>query len=202
MTLNSRVLKALFHVVFVWSFLNALEISNGSESDIYCLKSIKDSLEDPYNRLKDSWNFSNKTEGSICRFTGVECWHPDKNMVLNIRLKGMMLRGHFPRGIKNCSSLTGLDLSGNELSGPLPFDIAELLPFVTSLELSANKFSGEIPKSIGNCTYLNVLKLDNNQLFGEIPPQIGNLNRLNVLNVSNNQLSGLVPVFGSAAITA
>nr|POF21173.1 putative inactive leucine-rich repeat receptor-like protein kinase [Quercus suber] len=50
---------------------------------------------------------------------------------------------------------------------PFPFDIAELLQYVTSLDLSANKFSGEIPKSIGNCSYLNVLKLDNNQLIAE-----------------------------------
>ena len=104
--------------------------------------------------------------------------------------------------IKNCSSLTGLDFSSNELTRPLPLDIAELVPFISILDLSSNNFSGEIPKSFVNCSYLNVLKLDNNQLFGEIPPQIGNLNRLNVLNVSNNQLSGLVPVFGSAAITA
>ena len=202
MARNSIVLRDLFHIIFVWSFLNALEISNGTETDIYCLKSIKDSLEDPYNRLKDSWDFSNKTEGSICRFTGVECWHPDESKVLNIKLSGMMLRGQFPRGIKNCSSLIGLDLSGNELSGPLPFDIDELLPYIISLELSANKFSGEIPKSIGNCTYLNVLKLDNNQLIGEIPPEMSKLVRLNLLDVSNNQLSGSVPVFDSEFITA
>ncbi|KAM4105674.1 hypothetical protein ACB094_04G009700 [Castanea mollissima] len=202
MARNSRVLRALFHIIFVWLFLNALEISNGTETDIYCLKSIKDSLEDPYNRLKDSWNFSNKTEGSICRFTGVECWFPDESKVLNIRLSGMMLRGQFPLGIKNCSSLTGLDLSDNELSGPLPIDIAELLSYITSLDLSVNKFSGEIPKSIGNCTYLNVLKLDNNQLTGEIPPEMSKLERLKLLNVSNNQLSGSVPVFDSGLIIA
>ena len=72
----------------------------------------------------------------------------------------MGFRGEFPRGIKNCTSLTGLDLSSNELSGPLPFDIAEIVPFITGLNLSGNNFSGEIPKSIVNCTYLNVLTLE------------------------------------------
>uniref|UniRef100_A0A2N9F719 Tyrosine-protein kinase catalytic domain-containing protein n=1 Tax=Fagus sylvatica TaxID=28930 RepID=A0A2N9F719_FAGSY len=96
MALNSRVFIALFHI-FIWSFLDTLQISNGTQTDIYCLKSIKGSLEDPYNYLNSSWDFNNKTEGFICQF---------------------------PKGIENCSSLTGLDLSSNKLSGPLPSDIS------------------------------------------------------------------------------
>jgi hypothetical protein len=198
MALNSRVFIALFHI-FIWSFLDTLQISNGTSTDIYCLKSIKDSLEDPYNYLNSSWDFNNKTEGFICKFTGVECWHPDENRVLNIRLSDMGLRGQFPRGIENCSSLTGLDLSSNKLSGPLPSDISILLIFITSLDLSSNNFSGEIPESIANCTYLNVLKLDNNHLTGEIPVEIGLLRRLKTFSVSNNQLTGLVPTFSIAS---
>ena len=127
MALNSRLFIALFHI-FIWSFLDTLQISNGASSDIYCLKSIKDSLEDPYGYLNSSWDFNNKTEGFICKFYGVECWHPDENKVLNLRLSDMGLRGRFPRDIRNCSSLTGLDLSNNELSGPIPHDISSSLP--------------------------------------------------------------------------
>ena len=199
MALNSRVLSSLFCIIFVWSFL---EISNGLQSDIVCLMSIKASLEDPYGYLKDSWKFNNNTEGFICKFTGVECWHPDENKVLNLRLSDMGFRGQFPRGIKNCTSLTGLDLSNNELSGPLPFDIAELVPSVTSLDLSSNKFSMEIPKNIVNCSYLNFLKLDNNQLTGQIPPELGLLRRMKQFSVSNNMLSGAVPDFGNASLQA
>ena len=108
----------------------------------------------------------------------------------------MMLRGHFPRDIEHYTHLTGLDLSTNELSGPLPFDIGDLLiPFVTKLDLTGNNFSGEIPKSFVNCSFLNVLKLDQNQLTGQIPSQISDLDRLKFFNVSKNQLSGLVLVF-------
>ena len=167
------------------------------------MKSIKHSLEDPYGYLNTSWNFNNNTEGFICKFTGVKCWHPDENKVLNLRLSDMGLRGRFPRGIKNCTSLTGLDLSNNELSGPLPFDIAKLVPSVTTLNLSSNKFSGEIPMSLSNCTYLNVLILDHNHLSGEIPPELGHLVRLKQFNFSNNMLSGVVPYFGpNTSITA
>ncbi|KAK7842052.1 putativeinactive leucine-rich repeat receptor-like protein kinase [Quercus suber] len=183
MALNSRVLlSALFHIIFARSFL---EISNGFGTDVDCLKSIKDSLGNPNGYLKDSRNFNDNTEGFICSFTGVECWHPSGE--------------DFPRGIKNCTSLTGLDLSDNELSGPLPFDIAELVPSLSSLNLSGNKFSGEIPKNTVNCSYLNVLILDHNQLTGEIPPELGLLGRIKIFSISENMLSGVVPDFGSAS---
>ncbi|KAM3750032.1 hypothetical protein ACB098_04G007100 [Castanea mollissima] len=203
MTHNARVFAALFHI-FACLFLDILEISNGEQSDIDCLKSIKQSLEDPYGYLNTSWNFNSNTEGFICKFTGVECWHPDENRVLILKLRDMGLSGQFPRGIKNCTSLTGLDLSNNKLSGPLPFDIAELVPFVTSLDLSVNKFSGEIPKNIVNCSYLNVLKLDHNHLTGGIPAELSLLARLKQFDVSNNMLSGSVPYFAglNSTITA
>ena len=120
-------------------------------------------------------------------------WNPDGNEVLNIRLSVMMLRGQFPRGIKSCTRFTGLDLLANELSGPLSFDMAELVPFISKLDLSRNKFSGKIRKSFSNCSYLNVLRLDHNQLTGEIPPELGLLNCIKVFSVSNNSLRVLFP---------
>ncbi|GLT33419.1 hypothetical protein SLA2020_080130 [Shorea laevis] len=107
----------------------------------------------------------------------------------------MGLEGQFPQGIGKCSSLTGLDLLGNELSGPIPSNISNILPYVTSLKLSSNKFSGEISKSIANCSFLNILLLDNNQLTGHIPPQIGLLNRIRTFSVAKNLLYGPVPSF-------
>ena len=105
----------------------------------------------------------------------------------------MMLRGQFPRGIKSCTRFTGLDLLANELSGPLSFDMAELVPFISKLDLSRNKVSGKIRKSFSNCSYLNVPRLDHNQLTGEIPPELGLLNCIKVFSVSNNSLRVLFP---------
>ncbi|XP_057468925.1 probably inactive leucine-rich repeat receptor-like protein kinase At5g48380 [Actinidia eriantha] len=189
-------MEVLLHTILMWlSWSHFLLVCiNGLESDISCLKSIKESLEDPFNSLS-SWNFSDTAEGWICRFTGIDCWHLDENKVFNIRLSDMGLRGPFPRGITNCSSIVGLDLSNNQLFGPIPSDINDILNYVTSLDLSSNNFSGEIPPAIANLTFLNVLKLDNNQLTGQIPGSLGQYTRLKIFNVANNRLSGPVPDF-------
>lgn len=187
--------------ILLWLLIHS-SLSLASENDINCLKSIKGSLEDPYGYLNSSWNFNNKTEGYICKFIGVECWHPDENRVLNIRLSDMGLKGPFPQGIVNCSSLTGLDLSNNKLFGPIPTNISRIMNYVTSLDLSSNNFSGPIPMLLSNCTYLNVLKLDHNRLTGQIPPELGLLSRLKQFSVSNNLLTGPVPKFQSSEITA
>ena len=64
MALNDKVFTALLHI-FACLFLDILEISNGSQGNMDCLKSIKNSLEDPQRYLKDSWDFSNNTEGFV-----------------------------------------------------------------------------------------------------------------------------------------
>uniref|UniRef100_A0A5B7B3V7 Protein kinase domain-containing protein n=1 Tax=Davidia involucrata TaxID=16924 RepID=A0A5B7B3V7_DAVIN len=196
---KARAVTALHSTIVWWWWLLLnnfiLVVCHDSvSSNIYCLRSIKDSLEDPLGYLS-SWDFE---AGFICKFTGVECWKPDENRVMNIYLSGMGLEGQFPSGLANCTALTGLDLSRNKLSGPIPSEISQMLPYVTTLGLSANSFSGEIPSSVANCTYLNLLKLDHNQLMGPIPPELGQLRRLKWFSVANNLLSGPVPTFVDA----
>nr|XP_043615660.1 probably inactive leucine-rich repeat receptor-like protein kinase At5g48380 [Erigeron canadensis] len=181
--------------------LACFALSNAVQSDIDCLRSIKKSLQDTYSVLV-SWDFSNEAEGFICRFTGVECWHIDESRVMNLRLSDIGLRGAFPLGLKNCTSLTTLDLSRNQLQGPLPTNLTDVIPFVSSLDLSYNSFSGPIPPSLANCSFINILKLNNNHLTGEIPPQLGGLNRLSDFSVANNRLSGPVPYFYNATAAA
>jgi len=88
-------------------FLIICGITYGTDTDIFCLKSIKDSLENPQNYLQ-SWNFNNKTEAFICNFSGVECWHPDEKRVFNLKLFYMTPTALFPLAIGNCISLTGV----------------------------------------------------------------------------------------------
>ncbi|KAL5703462.1 hypothetical protein ACHQM5_028552 [Ranunculus cassubicifolius] len=191
----------IMNIVVYFLFLSS-GVVYGSDSDVFCLRTLKASVQDPLNYLNSSWNFSNTTEGFICKFSGIDCWHPDENKVLNIRLSDMGLKGQFPKGLQNCSSMTGLDLSSNQLSGTIPDDICRMLPFLTSLDLSSNSFSGEIPLNLSECKFLNILKLDNNRLTGQIPLKIGTLDRLKQFSVTNNLLSGQIPQFANGSIPA
>ncbi|KAH1081616.1 hypothetical protein J1N35_021377 [Gossypium stocksii] len=193
MVMRSRIFAVLVSVL-VWLLLGC-SLSCASQDDIDCLRSIKDSLEDSFGYLNSSWNFDNTTEGFICRFTGIDCWHPDENRVINIRLADMGLKGVFPQGIEKCKSITGLDLSSNKLYGPIPSNISQIIKYVTTLDLSSNNFSGEIPPQLANCSFLNILKLDYNSLTGSIPPVLSLLNRIKTFSVSNNLLSGPIPYF-------
>ncbi|WCJ21846.1 Leucine-rich repeat protein kinase family protein [Euphorbia peplus] len=195
---HKRIDVAVFLYILA---LLTITITTSAEPDIDCLKSIKNSLEDPYGYLSSSWNFNNNTPGFVCSFSGVDCWNNIENRVISLRLSNMGLKGEFPLGIANCTSLTGLNFSSNELNGSIPTDIGERLPFVTLLDLSFNNFSGEIPSSIANCSFLNILKLNRNSLSGRIPGQIGGLARLRVFSVANNMLSGKVPNFVNANFT-
>ncbi|KAL6609966.1 hypothetical protein ACP70R_039935 [Stipagrostis hirtigluma subsp. patula] len=186
MTNRLAPLRALFFLL-----LSATCFS--SELDVQCLRVLQKSVIDPNGILKSSWNFDNVTNGFICKFTGVECWHPDENRVLSLHLSNLGLQGPFPRGLQNCTSMTGLDLSSNSFSGPIPSDISLQVPFLTSLDLSYNSFSGEIPVLISNMTYLNTLNLQHNQLSGQIPGQFSLFSRLTTFNVADNRLSGPIP---------
>ncbi|KAD6796662.1 hypothetical protein E3N88_07558 [Mikania micrantha] len=147
------------------------------QTDVDCLRSVKESFEDP-EQLLSSWDFNNNAEGFICRFTGVECGNPDENNVINIHLSDMGLRGPFPIGIKNCTSLQELHLSGNRLTGQIPSNIADVIPYGVTIDLSKNNLSGSIPPSIANLSFIRVLRLNNNQFTGQIPPELSELYNL------------------------
>lgn len=115
------------------------------------------------------------------------------------------------------SNVSGLYLSGNSFSGPIPMDIGDRLPFLRDIDFSENSLNGSIPLSMAklislttfvvsnnqlsgsipqfweNLPMLYVVELSNNTLTGQIPPSLGSLSSLKVLLLSNNQLSGKIP---------
>ncbi|KAL0010493.1 hypothetical protein SO802_005601 [Lithocarpus litseifolius] len=88
--------------------------------------------------------------------------------------------------------VTCIDLSGNNLTGEIPFEITSLTRLDT-LNLSMNHLSGNIPKNIGNLHLLETLDFSNNKLFGPIPKSMSSLTFLVHLNLSFNNLTGRIP---------
>ncbi|XP_021983723.1 probably inactive leucine-rich repeat receptor-like protein kinase At5g48380 isoform X2 [Helianthus annuus] len=123
-TLDTR----LIIYAFVWILISCIS-TNAVQSDIDCLKSIKESLQDPENLLS-SWDFNNSTEGFICKFGGVECWHPDESKVLNIHLSDMGLKG--------------LKLDNNQFTGQIPLDLSRL-DRIKEFSVTNNRLTGQVP---------------------------------------------------------
>lgn len=90
------------------------------------------------------------------------------------------------------SVTTGIDLSNNVLSGPIPYDL-DRLKGLQYLNISYNEFTGPIPISVGNLTSLESLDLSHNFLSGQIPVELGNLSLLMDFNLSYNAFSGFIP---------
>ena len=99
--------------------------------------------------------------------------------------------------------VTELDLSGNELTGPIPAPLGdlELLQELnlagrwdpTSQQRFTNALTGPIPDELGRLDHLRQLSLGDNALTGEIPDALGNLANLESLGLGGNGLTGPIP---------
>ncbi|EOY19731.1 Receptor like protein 15, putative [Theobroma cacao] len=83
----------------------------------------------------------------------------------------------------------GIDLSCNNLTGQIPFELGNLSE-IRSLNLSHNNLIGVIPQSFSNLKQIESLDLSYNSLSGRIPMQLIELNSLEVFSVAHNNLSG------------
>ncbi|XP_059076581.1 receptor-like protein EIX1 [Cryptomeria japonica] len=106
---------------------------------------------------------------------------------LDMIVKGLHL--HYPYIL---STLTGIDLSNNQLNGHIPFDFGKLKG-LRFLNLSRNNLNGIIPPSFGEMVQLESLDLSTNRFSGRIPAEFQSLTLLACLNLSNNNLSGSIP---------
>ncbi|KAL4196311.1 hypothetical protein AMTRI_Chr04g182510 [Amborella trichopoda] len=91
------------------------------------------------------------------------------------------------------SVVTGIDLSLNHLSGPIPMEIGILKGLIV-LNISNNHLNGTIPDSFAKLSQIEVLDLSHNMLKGRIPSDLGSLTFLSQFSVAYNDLEGAVPI--------
>ncbi|GAU32403.1 hypothetical protein TSUD_44460 [Trifolium subterraneum] len=92
---------------------------------------------------------------------------------------------------QNMSSLVYLDLSSNELHGPIPKSLQNMTS-IESLNLSYNNFTS-IPAWFSDFEKLTVLYLSSNGLHGPIPEAFRNMTSIESLYLSFNSLTSIPP---------
>ncbi|XP_024984273.1 probable LRR receptor-like serine/threonine-protein kinase At3g47570 [Cynara cardunculus var. scolymus] len=102
------------------------------------------------------------------------------------------LGGVLPRSVFNFTLLTSFTVGRNFISGNIPYEIGQLVN-VRRVLLSYNQFTGRIPDSIGNLRNIGELSLGDNLLSGSIPSSLGNLTLLSSLSLDGNKLEGNIP---------
>jgi sugar lactone lactonase YvrE/subtilisin-like proprotein convertase family protein len=156
----------------------------------------RQALIDLYNSTDgSSWYNSNNwlgERGTECSWYGVTCDDYESN-VIRIGLDGNNLIGDIPGSISNLQDLSGLWLSGNQLSS-LPESFGNL-QYLSELYLYDNQLS-RLSESFGNLQNLLLLGLSGNQL-SSLPESFENLQNLSTLYLQENQLSSLPDSFGN-----
>ncbi|CAI0409530.1 unnamed protein product [Linum tenue] len=104
------------------------------------------------------------------------------------------LGGQLPESLANFSASTfkQLYLGVNQATGFIPEGLGNLIQ-VAELDLTVNHFTGPIPSFLGKLTNLQRVELSGNQLSGRIPSSIGNLTKLFEIDISFNELQGNLP---------
>jgi Leucine rich repeat/Leucine Rich Repeat len=113
--------------------------------------------------------------------------------VTKIDLSNNNVNGPLPEEIGNLTRLKKLILEGNGLSNPIPTSI-ENLKELEYLYLGRNQFTGAIPAGLVQLDRLIRLRLEENSFTGEIPANLGKLTKLEDLYLQKNQLSGEIPL--------
>ncbi|XP_059076390.1 LRR receptor-like serine/threonine-protein kinase SIK1 [Cryptomeria japonica] len=141
------------------------------------------------------WEFSSALKSLNLLNNHLEGPVPVSSIPLTLRVLDLSvneLNGPLLLDIQHDVFVEVLLLADNKIQGPIPVSLG-IMTDVVLLDLSKNQLRGNIPVTLGDLQSLEVLHLENNQLTGEIPASLTNLGRLVVLNLGSNELEGEIP---------
>ena len=146
------------------------------------------STQEFYNTSNATYDFLNDEDE--CTWFGVIC--PSDSTLTGLLLGGNELSGTIPEEIGVLDQLTMLDLSGNYLYGTIPESIGALVQ-MTAMSLADNYLSGHIPESYYNLIQMDTFELLYNYLSGTISDSISTWENLKGLYLEKNFFSGTLP---------
>eukprot|EP00249_Psilotum_nudum_P014260 c24741_g1_i2 orf=1-1797(-) len=173
-------------VAFFVAFLFRSVQGDTNQADTAALQNLFVSLNSP-SQLS-GWSGKG---GDPCgqSWKGVRC---SGSAVTQITLSGLGLNGtSLGYMLTQLTSVTVLDLSNNNISGGVPY---QLPPNLEKLNLAHNSFSnGNIPYSISTMINLTYLNASSNQFSGTIVDAFQKLSNITTLDLSFNSLTGFLP---------
>ncbi|KAL9263182.1 Tyrosine-sulfated glycopeptide receptor 1-like protein [Drosera capensis] len=140
------------------------------------------------------------TSTSCCGWEGITC--DEAGNVIRVWLPHKGLKGNISASMGNLRSLSGLNLSGNSISGSIPDGVFGSLDRLEVLDLSMNSLDGDFSSVFGvsgngNDGFagaIQVVDISSNQFHGVIKPGIfASATNLTAFNASNNEFSGQIP---------
>ncbi len=140
-----------------------------------------------------SWaNSANWLNTAPCTWAGVTCGGAPPSHVVSLDVSDNQLVGPIPPKLGNLTNLTSLSLGDNSLLGSIPPELGNLVD-LTSLFLGVSQLTGSIPVELKNLTLLESLHLAETQLSGPIPAEFKALVNLTDLRLNDAKLTGTIP---------
>ncbi|KAL3603477.1 hypothetical protein D5086_004336, partial [Populus alba] len=115
---------------------------------------------------------------------------PYSDTLITLDLHANKLPGSFPKAICNCSQLSLLDMSHNQLRREIP-DCLGKVPTLTVLNLQGNNFDSISSYAIAS--NLLSLKISDNRVEGKLPSSLANCSKLEVLDLGGNMIRDTFP---------
>ncbi|CAN8291325.1 unnamed protein product [Cochlearia groenlandica] len=159
-------------------------LANGQASpDATTMLALKNSLKLPTNL----W-----TGSDLCKWEGIGC--DGSKRVTRIQIGKLSISGTLPKDLKSLSSLTVLEVMGNNLTGTIP-SLAGLKSLAT-VNFHDNRFTSIETEFFTGLSSLQYVTLDNNPLENwEIPLSLKDATSLVVFSAGNCGLTGKIPDF-------
>ncbi|XP_008467222.2 receptor-like protein EIX2 [Cucumis melo] len=118
-------------------------------------------------------------------------WLQTQKRLVSLVLSNISISSGIPKWLDG-QNLTTLDLSHNQIVGPIPHNIGYQMPNLEDLFLSTNFMNGSLPLSLCKLKNLAYVDLSNNGLFGKIEGCLLT-SKLHLLDLSLNEFFGTFP---------